>query len=173
MKIPEFIRNRRSVRAFIDKELPEEASKILIEAACLAPSAGNLQPWGFVIIKEEEGKRRLVEAAYGQSFISEAKIVIVVCADPNRSASKYGTRGSNLYCLQDTAAAVQNMLLTATENGLGGCWVGAFDEKKVSDALKLPKEIRPVAIVPIGYPKGMQQPRPRRGYSEVAHLETW
>ncbi|MBS7619909.1 nitroreductase family protein, partial [Candidatus Bathyarchaeota archaeon] len=149
MKIPEIIKNRRSIRSFLDKELPEEISKTLIEAACLAPSAGNLQPWEFIILKEEETKKKLVEAAYGQEFISEAKIVIVVCANPNSSAARYGTRGSSLYCLQDTAAAVQNILLTATDNGLGGCWVGAFDEKKASEALKLPREIRPVAIIPI------------------------
>lgn len=173
MKIPEIIKNRRSIRSFLDKELPEETSKTLIEAACLAPSAGNLQPWGFIIVKGEEAKRKLVEAAYGQAFISEAKIVIVVCADPGRSASRYGTRGSSLYCLQDTAAAVQNILLTATENGLGGCWIGAFDEKKASEVLKLPQGIRPVAIIPIGYPKTIPSPRPRRGYSEVVHLEVW
>ncbi|MGB9622657.1 MAG: nitroreductase family protein [Candidatus Bathyarchaeia archaeon] len=173
MKIPEVIKNRRSIRSFLDKELPEETSKILIEAACLAPSAGNLQPWEFIIVKGEDTKRMLVEAAYGQTFISEAKLVIVVCIDPNRSASRYGTRGSSLYCLQDTAAAVQNILLTATENGLGGCWIGAFDEKKASKALKLPQGIRPVAIIPIGYPKTIPSSRPRRGYSEVVHLETW
>ena len=171
MRIPEMIRERRSVRAFTGRDVSEEDVELLVEAACWAPSAGNRQPWEFVVVRDEEVKRGLVEAAGGQSFIAEAPVVFVVCADPGRSASRYGRRGADLYCLQDTAAAVQNLLLTAAANGLGGCWVGAFDEGKAAEAVGVPRGMRPVAIVPVGYPAERPPPTPRRRSSEVIHRE--
>ena len=171
MQIPEMIRERRSIRAFSDREVPEKEAELLVEAACLAPSAGNRQPWEFVIVRDDENKRRLAEAAYGQHFIAEAPVVFVVCADPSRSASRYGRRGIELYCLQDTAAAVQNLLLTAKANGLGSCWIGAFDEARAAEVVGAPRGVRPVAIVPVGYPAEGPLPRPRRRLSEVIHKE--
>jgi len=171
MRIPEMIKDRRSIRAFSDRDLTDEEVKLMVEAACWAPSAGNRQPWEFVVVRKAENKRRLAEAAYGQSFIAEASVVFVVCADPGRSASRYGRRGAELYCLQDTAAAVQNLLLTAVANGLGSCWIGAFDEGRAAEAVGAPTGVRPVAIVPVGYPAEMPPPRPRRRLSEVIHRE--
>jgi len=171
--IPEIIRNRRSVRAFQKRDLPEGAAELLVEAACWAPSAGNLQPWGFVAVTDDAVKERLVEAARGQSFIAEAPLVFVVCVDPKRTTPRYGDRGADLYCLQDTAAAIQNILLTAMDNGLSGCWIGAFDEENAARAVKLPDGIRPVAMIPIGYPEQSPQPRPRRPVSEVIHRDHW
>ena len=171
MKISESIKKRRSIRRFSGRDLTDDDMQLLVEAAHLAPSAGNLQPWEFVAVREEGNKRRLAEAAHGQSFIAEAPIVFVICAVPERSATRYGKRGVELYCLQDTAAAVQNLLLTAAHNGLGGCWVGAFDEKKAAEAVGAPPGVRPVAIVPVGYPAESPAPRPRRDLSEVVHWE--
>lgn len=173
MHIPEPIKNRRSIRAFSDREVSDEDAELLVEAACCAPSAGNLQPWGFVIVRDPEIQMRLVEAAHGQSFIAEASVVFVVCAIPERSASRYGSRGRELYCLQDTAAAVQNLMLTAVINGLGSCWVGAFDERKAARAVGLPQGVRPVAIVPVGYPAESPRPRPTRPLSQVIHWNKW
>lgn len=173
MEIPEIIRNRRSIRAFSKRELPEEAAEALVRAACMAPSAGNLQPWEFIAVRNPETKKRLVDAAYGQSFIAEAPLVFVVCAVPGRSSWRYGRRGSDLYCIQDTAAAIQNFLLTATANGLGGCWVGAFDEEKAARAVGIPEDVRPVAIIPIGYPAETPSAPPRRPVSEVLHWERY
>ena len=171
MQIPEMIKERRSIRAFSDRDISDGDVELLVEAACWAPSAGNRQPWEFVVVRGWEGKRRLVEAAHGQSFIAEAPVVFVVCADPGRSASRYGRRGVELYCLQDTAAAVQNLLLTAAANGLGGCWIGAFDEDRAARAVGAPAGVRPIAIVPVGYPAESPPPRPRRRLSEVIHRE--
>lgn len=165
------ISERRSIRAFTDREISEKEAELLVEAACLAPSAGNRQPWEFVIVRDDENKRRLAEAAYGQYFIAEAPVIFVVCADPSRSASRYGRRGIELYCLQDTAAAVQNLLLTAKANGLGSCWIGAFDEARAAEVIGAPKGVRPIAIVPVGYPAESPPPRPRRRLSEVIHKE--
>lgn len=171
MRIPEMIRDRTSVRAFTHRDISDDDVRLLVEAACLAPSAGNRQPWEFVVVRDGRNKRRLVDAAHGQSFIAEAPVIIVVCADPGRSASRYGRRGAELYCLQDTAAAVQNLLLTAAANDLGSCWIGAFDEDMASEAVGAPRGVRPIAIVPVGYPAERPPHRMRRRPSEVIHRE--
>ncbi len=171
LQIPDIIRERRSIRAFTDREISEEEAKLLVEAARLAPSAGNRQPWEFVIVRDDENKRRLAKAAHGQYFIAEAPVIFVVCVDPGRSGSRYGRRGVELYCLQDTAAAIQNLLLTAEANGLGSCWIGAFDEARAAEFIDAPRGVRPIAIVPVGYPAESPPPRPRRRLSEVIHKE--
>ena len=173
MEIPKAILDRKSIRAFSHKELSKEELETLIRAGCQAPSAGNLQPWAFVVVKNTEIKQKLVEATRGQSFIADASVVIVVCADPARSAPRYSDRGTSLYCLQDTAAAVENILITATHNGLGTCWIGAFDEGLATKALGLPSGMRPVAIIPVGYSSQTPTPRPRRSLEEVLHWDRW
>lgn len=165
------IERRRSLRRFRRTDISRATVQRIIAAAIRAPSAGNLQPWHFVVVRREEIKHALALAAYGQSFVAEAPVVIVVCAEPERSATGYGTRGSELYCLQDTAAATGHILLAATALGLGGCWVGAFDEGAASRALSLPSHLRPVAMVPIGEPAVEVGGRtPRRPLAEVTSL---
>jgi nitroreductase len=162
------IERRHSVRRFGPTEVSGATVQRILAAAIRAPSAGNLQPWHFVVVRREEVKRALALAAYGQSFVAEATVVIVVCAEPERSAMGYGRRGTGLYCLQDTAAATEHILLAATALGLGGCWVGAFDERAAARALALPSQLRPVAMVPIGEPAVEAGGRtPRRPLSEV------
>jgi nitroreductase len=162
------IEERHSVRDFdaVHDVQPEMVQRIL-EAAIRAPSAGNCQPWHFVVVRGEQTRGLLAEAAYEQWFIAEAPVVIVVCADPARSAWRYGSRGVQLYCLQDSAAATEHILLAATALGLGACWVGAFDERAASKALGLPASLRPVAIVPIGYPTAHPHQTSRRSLNEV------
>jgi len=173
MDILEAIRGRRSIRAFRSKDVPEETVEKLVDAARCAPSAGNIQPWEFIIVRKPETRRGLAEAALAQTFIEEAPIVIVVCANENRSSMGYGARGKSLYCLQDTAAAIQNMLLTAYSLGLGSCWVGAFREDEAREVLEIPRGIRPVAIVPIGYPAETPSPRSKRAIDRTVHYETY
>ncbi len=171
MEVFEAIKTRRSVRAFTKQDVPNEVVLKLIDAARWAPSAGNIQPWEFVIVRNPDVKRKLAAAALHQTFIEEAPVVVVVCADQFRSERGYGSRGAGLYCLQDTAAATQNLLLAAHALGLGACWVGAFYEREVSEALKVPKGVRPVAILPIGHPAESPSPRPRRPLSEIVHYD--
>ena len=162
------IEERRSMRDFDPKcDVPPDMVERILKAAIRAPSAGNCQPWHFVVVRSERTRDLLVEAAYGQSFIAEAPVVIVVCADPGRSAGRYGSRGVQLYCLQDTAAATEHILLAVTALGLGACWVGAFDEKAASQALGLPANLRPVVMVPIGYPIAHHHRASRRSLKEV------
>ena len=162
-KLLEIIKKRRSVRKYSDKEVEKEKILALLEAAQWAPSAGNKQPLEIVVVDDAETKNLLVEAALKQKFIAEAPIVFVICANVERTASRYGERGTLLYCLQDTAASVQNVLLLAKAQGLSTCWIGAFDEQKVKDICSIPDEIRAVAMIPIAYPASLEErPAPPR-----------
>jgi len=163
-------RRRYSCRRFADTALTAAQIEYILEAAVWAPSAGNLQPWRFVVAGSADLRRRLARAA-GQEFVAEAPVVIAVCAVPGESAPRYGQRGTSLYCLQDTAAATQNMLLAATELGLGSCWVGAFDEEAAAAALGIPAAWRPVALVPVGHPLEAPGRRHRRPEREVVLLK--
>ncbi|MDL2294958.1 nitroreductase family protein [Ruminococcaceae bacterium OttesenSCG-928-D13] len=158
---------RTSVRSYLQKAVPEALLRQLLEAAVQAPSGGNRQPWHFYVARGEGLKKQLAAVAWQQKFVAEAPVVLVVCAEPERSAERYQQRGAELYCLQDTAAATQNILLCAAANGLGACWVGAFDEPSVSAALALPKSHRPVAMIPLGYPKGAAKKPKRRKLEEA------
>jgi len=149
----QFIKDRHSVRRFKSQDIPDEKLTAILDAARWAPSAGNIQPWFFYVVKGREERETLASFALNQIFIARAPVSIVVCAETGRSAGVYGSRGSNLYCIQDTAAATQNILLAANALGLGSCWVGAFDEERVHNFLKMPDQRRPVAIIPLGYPE--------------------
>jgi len=173
MNVFEAIKERRSIRSFKEQDVKEEDIEMLIEAARWAPSAGNVQPWEFIIVRRHELKKELAEAAFGQAFVEEAPIVIVVCADENRSFQGYSVRGKTLYCIQDTAAAIQNIHLTAHSLGLGTCWIGAFSEGETAKILKVPNGVRPVAIVPIGYPAESPAPRNRRPINQIIHYEAF
>lgn len=146
------INMRRCVRKFSERVPGEELVDTLLEATIRAPSAGNLQPWHFYVVRDRNTKKQLSAAALHQRHVAEAPAVIVVCAEPQRSAARYGRRGRDLYCIQDAAAATENLLLAAVAMGMAGCWVGAFDEAGVARILSAPPGRRPVALVPIGYP---------------------
>lgn len=152
MEPSNIFKDRFSCREFLQKDVSEEYIKVILEAGIWAPSAGNLQPWKFFVIKNRQLKEKLVEVAYGQEFIAQASFVIVVIALPDTSAKRYGIRGKTLYCIQDTAAAIENMLLQGTILGLGSCWVGAFSEEMAKGVLNLKENERPVALLPFGYP---------------------
>lgn len=167
------IKNRRSVRAFSNQPVSDEEVEKLIDAARWAPSAGNIQPWEFIVIRDPKIKHGLCEAALDQTFIEEAPVVIVVCANPQRSGQGYGSRGINLYCIQDTAAATQNILLAAHAMGLATCWVGAFHEDEAKEVLNVPDGVRPIAIIPVGHAAETPKTRMRRPLNEIVHREAF
>ncbi len=170
MEVLEAIRQRRSVRQFKKKPLPPEALDSLIDALRWAPSAGNLQSRRFYFVFNEGLKAHLARVALDQDFIAQAPLAVVACADQH-IAWRYGERGLRLYCVMDVAASLQNLLLSATAQGLGSCWVGAFDEEEVRKLLELPSHLRPVAIVPIGFPAEHPEPPPRVPVKEaVAYI---
>ena len=172
METMEAIAGRRSIRAFESTAVSDEIVEELVRLANLAPSAGNLQAREFIIVRDEERRVALAEAAGNQTFIADAPVSIVVCANFERILH-YGQRGRDLYVYQDTAAAIQNILLASHAMGLGSVWVGAFREDPVSRMLKLPEYIRPVAIIPVGHPAENPQMKSRRPISEIMHVEEW
>jgi len=173
LELLEAIKHRRSVRAYTREDVSEEEVEKLIDAARCAPSAGNIQPWEFVIVRDAEIKQKLAAAALDQTFIEEAPVVIVVCADEAQSNEGYGNRGVTLYCIQDTAAAIQNILLVVHALGLGACWVGAFREELVKKALNTPMNIRPIAVIPVGHTAEKPRAPSRRAFKEIVHNETF
>jgi nitroreductase len=173
LDIFEAIKERRSVRAFTDEKVSEEDIGRLIEAARWAPSAGNTQPLELVVVRSMKVKQKLSDAALNQTLIQKASVVIVVCADLTRSKRGYDSRGTELYSIQDTAAATENILLTAHELGLATCWIGAFHDREVSEAIKAPESIKPVAIVPVGYPAARPSAPRKRAVNEIVHYETF
>ncbi|MCX8007520.1 MAG: nitroreductase family protein [Coriobacteriia bacterium] len=170
MEFSEVIAKRRSVRHFNAKlTVSDEDIRALLDAATLAPSAGNIQPWRFVVVRSAEARQRL-QGALHQPWASAAPVVIVVCVDPRPCAARYGDRGEYLYSIQDTAAAVENILLAAVDRGLASCWIGAFDEKAVAEAIGVTSPITPIAVLPVGYSAESARRPSRRPLEEVA---TW
>lgn len=169
MDVKEAIVKRRSIRRFLDKEILQESVDALVEAIRWAPSAGNLQARKFFFVYDREVKEMLAVAALGQRFIASAPIVIVACEDHER-IRHYGKRGKELYAIQDVAAAVENLMLQCCELGLGSVWVGAFDEDQVAQIFDLPDHLRPVAIIPVGYPAHQPKPPQRLERDEVVEI---
>jgi nitroreductase len=173
MELFEAIKNRRSIRTYKKQELNQETINQLIDAARAAPSAGNAQSWAFVVATEQKTKEALATAAFGQKWLEEAAVVFVVCADLKRAEESYGERGKSLYCYQDTSAAIENILLAACSMGLGTCWMGAFREEEIRKVINAPPHMKPVALIPVGYPNESPRARSRRPASEVVFRESF
>ena len=166
MEFEEVIEKRYSVRRFQDKPVEREKLKKILEIVNSAPSAGNLQSYFVFIVKNEEKRKEIARACFNQYFIQEAPLVLVFCADLNR-ASAYGKRGEELYSLQDATIAATFAMLAAVDLGLGSVWIGAFDEKEIAEILDLPSHLRPVAVLPIGYPAERPGERKRRKIEDI------
>lgn len=172
MTLEEAIRSRRSVRRFTDEPVPQETILELLDLARWAPYASEC--WRFVVVQKQERKERLAEAAR-QSWIADAPVVIVLGAhtalrpDIASRFDAYKFRG--LFPIQDTAAAIQILMLAAVERGLGTCWIGSFNEGEVAAVVGLPYEVRPVAMVVLGYPADRPSERTRRPLDEVVFWE--
>lgn len=166
MQFKDVIHDRKSVRNFSDRPVSDEDIETILRAGIQAPSAGNIQPWRFTVVKSEAARERLNEAV-GQRWAAAAPAVIVVSLDPRPVNARYGARGLTLYGIQDCAAAAENMLLTAVDLGLASCWIGAFDEAKVAAALGLKRPITPVTLLPIGYSAQGSGKQSRRPLDEV------
>jgi nitroreductase len=167
MDLFETIQYRRSVRAYRAQPVEPEKLQAVLQAANQAPSAGNLQAYRMLLVRDETSKRSLARAALDQGFLTQAPVVLVFCTDPRRSRRRYGERGETLYALQDATIAAAYAQLVATALGLATCWVGAFDEPAVSKILHLPEELRPVILLPLGYPAENPPSNARRPIEEM------
>ncbi len=164
----ETVRHRHSVRKFRD-DLAVEPEKLhaILEMACAAPSAGDLQSYHIYVVQDESKRELLNAAAMEQPFIAEAPISLIFCCDPLRAGNKYGERGEKLYALQDATIAASYAQLAIVAAGLGSTWVGHFDEAKLKDSLGIAAELEPVAILCVGYTAELPQETPRRQLAEV------
>lgn len=159
METLEAINQRRSIRKYLDKPVEFEKITTIIDAARKAPSAGNLQDWNFIIVTEKQLIRQVASYSVEQYWIQTAPVLIVVCGLPEKHEIYYGLRGKRLYNVQDCAAAIENILLTATDLGLGTCWIGAFEEDKIRTLFAIPPDVRPQAIITLGYSDDIPQER--------------
>ena len=169
----ECIMGRRSIRKF--KNIPVEWDKIgkILDAGRYAPSSGNIQNWRFIVVTEEAKRKAIAEASVQQHWMAAAPTHIVIIAEPEAGKRFYGIRGERLYTIQNCAAAAENMLLAAHAQGLGACWVGAFDENKIASLLGLQEGQRPQVIIPIGYAEEIPLPPQKWRIENVTYLEGW
>jgi len=164
----ETVRHRHSIRKYQENSTVEaEKLHAVLEMACAAPSAGDLQAYRIFAIQGEPLRRRLSDAADNQQFIAQAPVSLVFCADPERSARRYGDRGRKLYAIQDATIAATYAQLAVVAAGMGSTWVGDFNETEVAKLLELDDGLTPIAILSLGYPAELPEPTPRRRMDEV------
>ena len=171
MDVYEAVKARKSVRSFDeDRDVPDEILGRLLDAARIAPSASNRQEWRFVVVRDLDMRRKLAEAAKGQSFVGEAPVVIVCCAETDGHVMSCGHQCYPI----DVAIAIDHITLCAVQEGLGTCWIGAFDEKKAQNLLDIPEDIRVVELLPLGYPKDNAIVQKKRlSTDEIVKYERW
>lgn len=167
MEFFEVVKKRHSIRAFQKKKIEEEKIQKLLEVANSAPSAGDLQAYQILLVKDQKKKERLAKASWDQDFIAQAPVDLVFCIDPLRSAQRYGKRGETLYSIQDATISCAYAHLAAVDLGLGSVIVGAFDEAEVSRIIDIPLTLRPIIILPIGYPDEKPEKTPRRSLDDL------
>jgi nitroreductase len=173
MDVTDAIRKRRSVKNYLD--IPVEWDKIgsVLDAGRLAPSAGNLQPWKFLVVLLPEGRKAISEACFQQYWMQTAPVHIIICAELNKMSRFYGVRGERLYSIQSCAAAAQNMLIEGVNQGLAGCFVSAFDEEMIKRHFKMPEFTRPQIILTLGYPGEEIPPPPKYTLNDIVHRESY
>ncbi len=171
MEFFEVLKQRRSVRAYERRPVEEEKLQQILEAINSAPSAGNLQAYEVVLVRDRERIRQLARASHDQTFIEDAPVVLVFIANPLRNSSTYGRRGEHLYCMQDATIACTVAHLAAAALGLSSCWIGAFDDEAVAKIVGAQPPLQPAAILPIAYPAEHPAPRPRRPPEDLIHHE--
>ena len=167
-----FLANRASIRSYSGVPLEDEALTYILSCASTAPSAGNLESWDVVVVTDPEQRSQLAEAALDQSHLSEAPMVLVVCANYVRAMSRYGDRGI-LYALCDATIAATYMMLAAHARGLSSCWTGTFDDDDLRTILDLPQHIRPVVLLTVGAGEQTSGMTPRLPIEEHVHLDSW
>lgn len=173
MDTMECLLTRRSIRKYKDVPVPWDMVGNILEAGRFAPSSGNIQNWKFIVCMDEGKRKELTMASLQQSWMMEAPVHIVVLGEIDKPKRMYGVRGERLYGVQNVAAAVMSMLLAAHAQGLGACWVGAFDEDKVNGLVSANEWQRAHAIITVGYPDEEVPCPAKYKLDNVAFLEKW
>jgi nitroreductase len=165
VSLVDVILNRRSIRRYETKDIPDEVMKKILEAGRQAPSAANKQPIHFVVVKDHEITKRFSNLPFN-GFVKDAPAVIVACADINSLLT-------GKWAAIDATIAMQNMVVAAWALGVGSCWIGAFDEKKVKESLKIPSKWKVVALITLGYPDEEPKPRKKKPIEELFGFDTF
>ncbi len=170
MDLKQVISIRRSIRAYKPDPVAPEKIDAILQAGRLAPSACNLQPWAFVLVTDPNRRQNFLKV-YKQKWLCQAPLILVVCADTEKAWKRWDGQE---YWQVDAAIAMQNMISAATAEGLGTCWIAAFNEPQCAKLLGLPDYIRPVAITPIGYPAETKGPAADRlPLEDILHRDQW
>ena len=169
MDVMTAIRERRSIRSYQNREIEEEKLERVLEAGRLAPSARNMQEWKFVVVRDPELRRKMIDVANGQKFVGEAPVVIAACATKTDHVMSCGLPNHPI----DTAIAITNMTLQAVAEGLGTCWVGAFKQDEVKSLLGIPEHVCVVELLPLGYPTDQPAARSRKPLDEIVCYDGW
>jgi nitroreductase len=166
MEFMEVIRDRRSIRKYKSTPVSKEDIEYVLEAARLAPSWGNRQCWRYIVVDDEELRRRITM----RGWAAEAPVVIVGCADPTKAGDKAGKP----YYMLDMGISMEHLILAAHDRGLGTCWLGGqFDEEIVREALGVPNIHRVVALTPLGYPDEEPNAKDRKTLNELYTRNKW
>lgn len=170
MNVFDAIRKRRSIRKYKETGVEQEKLNTVLEAARLAPSATNKQPWAFIVVTDPHVKEQL-RSSYDEEWFIKAPVIIVACAVPKKA---WRRMDGEEYWKVDITIALQNLVLTATELGLGTCWIAAFNEEAAKKALRIPEDVRVVAMTPLGYPDEEKGPvMGRKPLNSIVHYNQW
>jgi nitroreductase len=172
LEVFEAIQKRKSIRSYESAPVPSEKLNKVLEAARLAPSAGNIQPWRFIVVLDPQKRRKIGKGCRFGHFLDESPVVIVGCGDQKASPRWYAI---------DTCIAMQNLVLAATGEGLGTCWIGAFNERTIREMLKIPNHLKVVALLALGYSRGKLNIstklahflRPKKKLDRIVYLEEY
>ncbi|MBU1177905.1 nitroreductase family protein [Patescibacteria group bacterium] len=172
MEFRDLVKARCSIRAFQNKEIPSDKLQAILEAIRLAPSAKNLQSLEVVLVKQKETIKKLAATTLKpQPFIADANLILVFFANPKRIAENSDKRGIELYPIQDATVAITQAHLAAANEGLGSVWIGSFAEAKVREILQASPRLRPIAMLPVGYPDTKPIYQERRPLNDIIHNE--
>ncbi len=161
MEFFDVIKARRSIRQFTSRPVSADEIMKLIDAAISAPNACNMQSWHFYVVTDAAVKEKLAEEKTVATWATTAPVIFVVCTAAEKICERFGDIGENLFAVQDTAAAIENILLCAADMGLGGCFMGAFDKEKCKEIVGIKDGHKPIAMVPVGEPANILPPRAR------------
>lgn len=169
MELKEAILQRKSIRGYEDTPVPDEKLNAVLEAARMAPSGGNRQPWKFVVVRDSEKRKQLSAATGGQQHVAGAPVVIAAVTTAPESVMRCEVPGYPV----DLAIAVDHMTLMAVEEGLGTCWIGAFLQDEARKILGVPENLIIVALLTLGYPRDPGRPKERKSIKEIVCYETY
>jgi len=167
----EVIRKRRSIRKYQPREVEDEKLQKVLDAAHLAPSAKNIQPWKVIVVEDKKLREGLAKSAYGQEHLSQAPYVIVMCVNEKECYQQHGDYMTSFAV--DGAIFIDHLTLAACAEGLGTCWIAKFNETEVKKLLNIPAPYRVVAMTPLGYPQEEGKDKGRKPLSEILDKDTW